>query len=105
MNSRERRSQRAQHLEDEGRAIALQQASAGGTHSPVAWALPATPDALATAIRAAVAAERERCAHLAESFATASGAGARLPGAGVQQLSVAQATALRIARALRAETE
>jgi hypothetical protein len=105
MNSQQRRRQRAQHLEDEGRAIALQQASAGGTHSPVAWALPATPEALAIAIRAAVAAERERCAHLAENFATASEAAGRLPDSGAQQLCVAQATALRIARALRAETE
>ena len=105
MNSQQRRSERAEHLEDEGRAIALQQASAGGTHSPVAWDLAATPDALAIAIRAAVAAERERCAHLAESFATAPEAAAHGLGAGVQQHSVAQATALRIARALRADTE
>lgn len=105
MSTRQRRSQRAEHLEDEGRAIALQQASAGGTHSPVAWALPATPVEVAIAIRAAVAAERERCARLAESFAAAPEAGADLAGAGAQELAVAQATALRIARALRAATD
>jgi len=105
MSSQQRRSERTEHLEDEGRAIALQQASAGGTHSPVAWDLPATPVEAATAIRAAVAAERERCARLAETFATAPKAGADLPGAGAQQLAVAQATALRIARALRAATD
>ena len=104
MSSQQRRSERAEHLEDEGRAIALQQASAGATHSPVEWALPATPDALATAIREAVAAERERCARLAETFATAPAAEAP-PGAGAQELAVAQATALRIASALRAATD
>lgn len=104
MSTRQRRSQRAEHLEDEGRAIALQQASAGATHSPVAWALPATPVEVAIAIRAAVAAERERCARLAETFATAPAAEAP-PGTGAQQLAVAQATALRIARALRAATD
>jgi hypothetical protein len=105
MSSQQRRSERAEHLEDEGRAIALQQASAGATHSPVEWALPATPDTLAIAIRAAVAAERERCARLAETFATAPAAEAHLPGADAQQLAVAQATALRIASALRAATD
>jgi len=105
MSSQQRRSERTEHLEDEGRAIALQQASAGGTHSPVAWDLPATPVEAATAIRAAVAAERERCARLAETFATAPAAEAQLPGAGAQQLAVAQATARRIARALRAAAD
>lgn len=68
MSTNEQREQWAAHIADEGRALDLQQRAAGGTHSPAEGPLPHTADELESAVAAAVAAERQRCAEIADSW-------------------------------------
>jgi hypothetical protein len=66
----DQRKQWAEHIRDEAKALELQQHSAGSTHSPMEGPLPYSADQLATAIATAVAAERQRCAEIADSWGT-----------------------------------
>lgn len=68
MMDTEQRRQWAEHIKDEVDAIARQQQTAGVTHTPLERPHPYTADELAVAVGQAVAAERERCARLAESW-------------------------------------
>jgi hypothetical protein len=68
MSSIEQRKQWGEHMADEAKALALQQSAAGGTHSPVEGPLPHTEDDVAAAVARAVAAERQRCAAIAERW-------------------------------------
>lgn len=68
MSTNEQREQWAAHIAEEGRALELQQRAAGGTHSPTERPLPHSVDELESAVAAAVAAERQRCAEIADSW-------------------------------------
>jgi hypothetical protein len=68
MSAIDKRQQWAQHLQDEAKALERQQEAAGSTHSPVEGPLPYSADQLAEAVAIAVAAERQRCAQIAESW-------------------------------------
>ena len=68
MSTSEQRKQWAAHLADEGRALEVQQRAAGATHSPTEGPLPHTVIELESAVAAAVAAERQRCAEIADSW-------------------------------------
>lgn len=72
MSTNEQRAQWAAHVADESRALALQQRAAGGTHSPREGPLPHSVDELESAVAAAVAAERQRCAEIADSWGSES---------------------------------
>ena len=69
MSTSEQRKQWAEHIADEADALARQQQSAGDRHSPVERPLPHTADEVAVAVAAAIAAERLRCADIAEGWA------------------------------------
>lgn len=105
MNDTQRRAEWAEHLKDEADAIAVQQASAGGTHQPVGGPLPFSQDDVGAAVLLAVRAERERCAALAASFADPAILAEALPAAGEAQRSAAASVALRIAARLRVPAE
>lgn len=68
MSTSEQRKQWAQHIADEGRALELQQEAAGATHSPTEGPMPYTVNQLESAVAAAVAAERLRCAGIADTW-------------------------------------
>ena len=68
MSTTDQRKQWADHIADEGRALELQQRAAGATHSPSEGPLPYTENELLAAAAAAVAAERERCARVADRW-------------------------------------
>lgn len=68
MSGSEQQRQWADHLRDEAAARQVQQRSAGSTHAPVDGPVPYSADQLADAIAAAVAAERLRCAEIADSW-------------------------------------
>lgn len=70
MSEQEQRRQWAEHLKDEAVALQKQQAEAGGTHTPVEGPLPHSAADLGAAVAAAVGAERERCARVAEGWAS-----------------------------------
>ncbi|GAB3655038.1 hypothetical protein [Ramlibacter alkalitolerans] len=101
MSGNEQRKQWAEHIEDEARALEAQQHAAGGTHTPVEGPLPYSADQLAAAVADAVAAERERCAAIADRW----GSEARLReafGAFTQaELRAAGATARAIGSDIR----
>ena len=101
MNDRSQRAQWASHLRDEAGAIAEQQVTAGDTHAPVEGPLPHSRDDTGAAVRAAILAERERCAAFVASFAAQAKLLPVLPNATPQQLQSAAALALHIAEALR----
>lgn len=88
-NDKQRREW-ASHQRDEARAIALQQASAGDTHSPVERPQPYSHDNMEEAVRLAVSGERERCAALADSFAAQ-------PSQLLPEMTVRDADALQLA--------
>ena len=66
MTESTQRQQWAEHLRDEDVALQAQQRSAGDTHSPVQGPLPYSEDDLDSAVRA----ERERCAVIADGWAS-----------------------------------
>ena len=68
MSNTDQRKQWAEHMDDEARALQVQQQAAGGTHSPVEGPLPHSENDLTDAVAAAVLAERQRCARLADSW-------------------------------------
>lgn len=103
-NDSKRRELAASHQRDEARAIALQQASAGDTHSPVERPQPYSQDNMDEAVRLAVSRERERCAALADSFAAQPSQLA--PDTAVRDtdvLQLAAGIARRIADAIRSQ--
>lgn len=101
MSDPEQRTEWAEHLKDEARAIAKQQVTAGDTHSPVGGPLPYSLDDLAGEVRLAILAERERCAQVAASFAQAEHLVQSFPQATDEERRAAATTARRIAQALR----
>lgn len=105
MSDPEQRTEWAEHLKDEARAIAVQQESAGGTHQPVGGPLPFSQDDVNAAVRLAVRAERERCALLAASFAEPGSLAEVLPAADEAQRAAAASLALHIAGRLRTPPE
>ena len=100
MSDPAQRNEWAEHMEDEARAIARQQVSAGATHGPVEGPLPHSKDDMAIAVLTAVQAERERCAKLAASFATDAQLQLVLGDAPGEQRAAAAVVARRIAEAL-----
>jgi hypothetical protein len=66
MTDSTQRKQWAEHRRDEAAALQAQQRSAGDSHSPVAGPLPFSADDLESAVRA----ERERCAVIADGWAS-----------------------------------
>jgi len=70
MSGIEQRKQWAEHIRDEARALEVQQNSAGVTHTPVEGPLPHSADELTAAVAKAVAAERQRCAEVAERWSS-----------------------------------
>jgi len=66
MSESKQRSQWAEHLRDEAQARHAQQQTAGATHEPKAGPLPFSVDDLELAVRA----ERERCAAIADGWAS-----------------------------------
>lgn len=68
MSTSDQRKQWAQHIADEGHALELQQRAAGSSHSPIEGPTPYTENQLRSAVAAAVAAERERCAGVADKW-------------------------------------
>jgi len=66
----DQRKQWAEHIRDEAEALVLQQHAAGTTHSPMEGPLPYSADQLAVAVATAVAAERQRCAEIADTWNT-----------------------------------
>lgn len=105
MSDPEQRTEWAEHLKDEAKAIAAQQESAGETHQPVGGPLPFSQDDVSTAVRRAVQAERERCAVLAADFAEPARLAQVLPAADAAQRAAAASMALRIAERLRAASD
>ena len=101
MNGADQRRQWSEHLEDEARALELQQQSAGETHSPLAGPLPHSADQLADAVAAAVAAERQRCAELADSWSTEARLQAAFGDFTAGELRAAAAAARAVGRAIR----
>ena len=70
MSTIDQRRQWAEHIRDEAKALEVQQHAAGTTHTPFEGPLPYSADELAAAVATAVAAERQRCADIAESWST-----------------------------------
>ncbi|MEJ8839142.1 hypothetical protein [Ramlibacter sp. AN1133] len=70
MSGNEQRKQWAEHIRDEARALEVQQHSAGASHTPLEGPLPYSADQLAAAVASAVAAERQRCAEVADSWSS-----------------------------------
>lgn len=68
MSGKDQRKQWAEHMKDEARALEVQQTAAGETHAPVEGPQPYSADELAAAIAAAVSAERQRCADIADAW-------------------------------------
>ena len=100
MSDPAQRNEWAKHMKDEARAIARQQASAGASHGPVEGPLPYSHDNMAVAVRAAVDAERERCAKVAASFASDAQLLLVLGDVPGEQRAAGAAVARRIAQAL-----
>jgi hypothetical protein len=69
VNQSSQREQWAEHLNDEASARRDQQAAAGPSHRPLEGPLPFSAENLERATKAAVSAERERCAGLADGAA------------------------------------
>lgn len=101
MTTSDQRRQWADHIRDESDARRLQQAAAGGTHSPVVGPLPYTEDQLALAIAEAVAAERERCAGIADSWGGEPRLLAAFAKFTAQELHAAAEAARAVAREIR----
>lgn len=70
MNQSRQREQWAEHLDDEASARKDQQAAAGPSHQPLEGPLPFSAENLEQATKAAVLAERERCARLVDGSAS-----------------------------------
>jgi hypothetical protein len=68
MSNQQQHKQWADHLEDEAAELVRQQSRAGADHAPTVGPLPHSKDDLREAVAAAVAAERERCAHAARAW-------------------------------------
>jgi hypothetical protein len=102
MSDKEQRRQWAEHLRDEADALKGQQASAGGSHRPVAGPLPHSADDLTAAVAAAVAAERERCARIAEHWGAEERIGPAFGAFSPPELRAAATVARRIAGDIRA---
>lgn len=101
MSTSEQRRQWAEHIADERQALQLQQQAAGPTHSPKEGPLPYTEDQMHAAIAAAVAAERHRCAELADAWSTESKLLEAFTGLTEGELRVAAAIASAVAGEIR----
>lgn len=84
MSNQDQRRQWADHMKDEAEALKRQQVTAGDTHSPVEGPLPHSSNDLQAAVAAAVAAENERCARLAEGWTAGDPDTARAIGAAIR---------------------
>lgn len=102
MTDPRQRRQWADHLKDEAAALQAQQDSAGGTHVPQAGPLPHSADDLDQSRRDARAAERDRCADIAQEWADPSRIDAAFPGFTAAQREAASAAATAISAAIRA---
>ena len=99
MSDTRQREQWAEHLRDEQTARDTQQVSAGGTHSPVIGPLPHSVSDL----EAAVLAERERCAAIADTWASDARLRQAFSDFTQWELGAATEVAHAIARAIRGE--
>jgi len=100
MTDPRQRRQWADHLKDEAAALQAQQDSAGGTHVPQAGPLPHSADDLDQSRREARAAERDRCADIADEWADPSRIDAAFPGFTAAQREAASAAARAISAAI-----
>jgi hypothetical protein len=101
MSGNEQRRQWAEHMRDEARELEVQQHSAGGTHTPVEGPLPFSADQLAAAVANAVAAERQRCAEIAERWSSEATLLAAFGDFTQRELRGASATARAVAGEIR----
>jgi hypothetical protein len=95
----------AEHMEDEARALDLQQQEAGSTHSPVEGPLPYSADELNQAVAAAVAAERQRCAQIADNWTDETRLMQAFNGSTAAELRAAAAVARAVGDEIRTTTE
>lgn len=101
MSTKDQRQEWAQHIRDEDRAIALQQDSAGVGHTPVERPQPYTANELSASVAAAVAAERQRCAQIAERWSAEATVRGLLGDVSAPELLAATSTARAIAAEMR----
>ena len=101
MSSIEQRKQWAEHIKDEAKALHEQQQAAGDTHSPLEGPLPHTADDLAAAVAAAVTAERQRCAEIADRWSAQANLRGTFGDFSESELRAAAATARAIGNDIR----
>ena len=99
MNDHDQRGLWAGHLRDEAAEQRVQQESAGASHEPVNGPLPFSADNLDDAVRV----ERERCAYLAESWASEEKLRQTFADMTEWELRAAAEVARAIARGIRGE--
>lgn len=101
MSDPKQRAQWSEHLKDEAAELQEQQTAAGEGHAPVGRPLPYSANDLEGAVWAAVQAECEACAALAEAWASGATAQSALAAATPAQVQAAQEVARGIAQAIR----
>jgi hypothetical protein len=100
MSEADQRKQWSDHMKDEAIALEEQQTSAGDTHSPVQrW--DARPGGADAEVSAATAAERQRCAGMADSWADAPRLQRAFPDFSEAELAAAGAALRALAAEIR----
>jgi hypothetical protein len=99
MNDSDQRNQWADHLRDEADARQAQQRSAGATHEPLQGPLPFSADDLEQAVRA----ERERCAAIADRWASPAAVSEAFADMTEWELKAAAEVAGAIGRSIRGQ--
>jgi hypothetical protein len=102
MNTSEQRKQWAAHIADEAEVLQGQQQSAGESHAPLESPIPHTVEELEAAVTAAVAAERQRCAEIADRWTDEPRLLATFGDFTEWELRAASATARAVASEIRA---
>jgi hypothetical protein len=95
------RAQWTEHMKDEATELQAQQVSAGEDHAPVGRPLPYSANDLDGAVAAAVQAEREACAAVAEAWASGATVQSAFADVSPAQVRLAQDVAGAIAQAIR----
>jgi hypothetical protein len=88
-------------MKDEAAQLQAQQASAGDDHAPVGRPLPYSANDLDGAVAAAVQAERDACAAVAQAWASGATVQSAFADVTPAQLRLAQDVAAAIAQAIR----
>lgn len=101
MSTSDERKQWAEHMKDEAKELNSQQHTAGQTHSPTEGPLPYSADDLAAAVAAAMAAERQRCAEIADTWSGEARLIAAFGDLSASELQAAMATARAVGSEIR----